>query len=193
MIELLSMQGLRERISQVAEIEIGGLDPGGDKEPQNLQATAVQGVEQSVRGDERAKRYAVFGGEVNEFFDAGGLARASGAFEQKTEIWDGDADGIVGAHLVSESDLGVFGVRQKGLKAGDISGGACLKEFVHHCPADVFRTIFRTLSNNSDRCPDLSRAVYDVLAVPRRCLHGMHTLDVRTVQLPGAELSVVWS
>lgn len=47
-IELLSMQGLHERIFQVAEIEIGGLGPGGNKEPQNVQTTAVQGGEQSV-------------------------------------------------------------------------------------------------------------------------------------------------
>ena len=47
---------------------------------------------------------------MDEIFDAGGLACAGGVLEQKTEIWDGDLDGIVGAHLVSESGLGVFGI-----------------------------------------------------------------------------------
>ena len=41
MIELLFVQGLRERISQMAKIEIGSLGHGGNKDGENIQATAV--------------------------------------------------------------------------------------------------------------------------------------------------------
>lgn len=46
--ELLFVQGLRERISQMAEIEVGGLGHGSDQERQNIQATAAKGGEQST-------------------------------------------------------------------------------------------------------------------------------------------------
>lgn len=40
----------------MAEIEVGGLWHGGAKERENIQATAAQGGEQGVRGDECAER-----------------------------------------------------------------------------------------------------------------------------------------
>lgn len=47
---------------------------------------------------------------MDEIFDAGEFACTGGALEQKTEIRDRDADGIVRVHLLSKSDLGVFRV-----------------------------------------------------------------------------------